>query len=79
MTWRPRPSPLFERPEDSDGRTIAIAWNDNHATHEPEEVVRQRLLKQTGKTLEELMAQQVDLGRNADEKPENNVPPALYD
>ncbi|MEX0885980.1 MAG: hypothetical protein WD009_06030 [Phycisphaeraceae bacterium] len=52
---------LFERPEHSDGRTIAVAYNDNHVSRVPIDEARRVIEQQTGMTLEELYQRQAGL------------------
>lgn len=52
---------LFGRPEHHPNGPIPVAYNDNHAVTEHVEDVKAKLVAQTGKTMEELIARQESL------------------
>ena len=55
---------LFERPEHSNGDTIAVAFNDNHVQTLPVHEARRLIQEQTGQTLEELYERQATYGQD---------------
>ena len=59
---------VFLRPSDSDGKGIAVGFNDNHTEWLPVDKAKAIIEKQTGKTLEQLIARQVNYDPDKDEE-----------